>query len=78
MRFLKYIELHNYLNIKQARLNDLKDLNIIIGPSNCGKTSLLKAVNLLSRTAFERVAPAYSGCKTCMNLFDGYGLFENE
>lgn len=77
MHFLKYIELQNFLNIKSARLNGLRDLNIIIGPNNCGKTSLLKAVNLLSRTDFARVAPAFSSCEICKKLFDTVKDFQN-
>ena len=73
MHFLKYIELHNYLNLKHAKLKDLKDLNIIIGPNNCGKTSLLKAVNLLNRIDFGRYSPTFS-CKICEDSFNQYGI----
>jgi len=72
MHLLKSIELENYLNIKHAKLEDFKDLNVIIGPNNCGKTSLLRAVNLLSRIDFERFAAAYT-CKICQQMFDKYG-----
>jgi AAA15 family ATPase/GTPase len=68
MHFLKYIELNNYLNLKHAKLKGLKDLNIIIGPNNCGKTSLLKAVNLLSRISFGRHDP-FSSCSFCGSAF---------
>ena len=63
--------MHNYLNLKHAKLKDLKDLNIIIGPNNCGKTSLLRAVNLLSRTEFGRFSPAFS-CRICKQTFNKY------
>ena len=72
MHLLKSIELENYLNIKHAKLEDLKDLNIIIGPNNCGKTSLLRAVNLLSRAQFDRRAPTHD-CKICEQAFQKYG-----
>ena len=68
MRFIKDVHLHNYLNIKHAKLEGLKDLNIIIGPNNCGKTSLLRAVDLLSRIEFSRTSPSY-GCPICENVF---------
>ena len=68
MRFLKYVHLHNYLNLKHAKLEGLKDLNIIIGPNNCGKTSILRALNLLDRISFGRMAPSYP-CKICESVF---------
>jgi len=72
MHLLKSIELENYLNIKHAKLEDFKDLNIIIGPNNCGKTSLLRAVNLLSRIDFGKFGTAYA-CKICQQMFNKYG-----
>lgn len=68
MHFLKYIKLNNYLNLKHATLEGLKDLNIIIGPNNCGKTSLLKAVDKLSNIDFARYSPSFI-CSTCTNCF---------
>jgi len=64
MRFLKYIKLNNYINLKHAELKGLKDLNIIIGPNNCGKTSFLSAVNLLGRLEFGKHGQNFS-CGTC-------------
>jgi len=69
MRFIKSIELDNYLNIKHAKLDNLKDLNIIIGPNNCGKTSILRLVELLSRISFGRYGQiACDICKNCMRF----------
>jgi AAA15 family ATPase/GTPase len=72
MHLLKSIELENYLSIKHAKLEDLKDLNIIIGPNNCGKTSLLRAINLLSRIEFARTARAFH-CDMCETVFNNDG-----
>lgn len=47
---LDKISVKNYANIITLRLRDLGDLNIIIGPNNCGKTNLLRAIHKL-RTA---------------------------
>jgi len=65
MRFLKYVKLNNYLNLKHAKLNGLRDLNIIIGPNNCGKTSLLKAVDLLGRI---KLGGGPYGCTICRSV----------
>lgn len=44
MIFLEELEIENFKNIKRARLDKLKDLNIIIGPNNCGKTNILDLI----------------------------------
>jgi AAA15 family ATPase/GTPase len=51
------------MNLKKAELNNLMDLNIIIGPNNCGKTSILKGINLLQRPVFGRYGPWH--CEQC-------------
>lgn len=56
------------MNLKHASLKDLGDFNIIIGPNNCGKTSLLKAINRLREMKVGRYGPAYS-CKVCDEAF---------
>jgi DNA replication and repair protein RecF len=37
-------------NIKQAQMNDLSNINIILGQNGSGKTSVLEAINLLGLT----------------------------
>lgn len=64
MIILKGIEIENYMNIKHVNLNNLRDFNILIGPNNCGKTSLLKAVNVLSAIDFGR-GYGYPHCPKC-------------
>ena len=72
---LKYIELKNYLNLEHARLKDLGDLNIIIGPNNCGKTSVLRGISLLLRINFGRYSPAFPYCKLCEESWDSIKSF---
>lgn len=44
---LKTIELHRYRGFQSYRLNDLTHVNLLVGKNNCGKTSILEAVDLL-------------------------------
>jgi len=46
MRIINGIALENY-RMKNACLNDLRDLNILIGPNNCGKSSILELIGRL-------------------------------
>ena len=72
MIILKEIEIENYKNIKYANLCGLRDLNILIGPNNCGKTSLLNAINVLSELEFGSglIYPHCSKCDKACRLSD--------
>lgn len=48
MIIVKALEVHNYKAVKEAYIRDIRDLNIFIGPNNCGKTSILDTLKLVS------------------------------
>jgi len=45
------------------------DLNVIIGPNNCGKTSILRAIDLLQRIRFDRHNDPFD-CKLCAPIYN--------
>jgi len=45
MILLKELKLKRFRNISGIALEDLRDLNILIGPNNCGKTNILEFLN---------------------------------
>jgi len=54
---LQRIQIRNYGNLKDVTLKGLANLNILIGPTNCGKTHILKAIeklNFISETRSVR------------------------
>jgi len=53
MIILKNITIKNYRNLEKVILSDCKDFNILIGPSNCGKTNILCAINILKRVNLD-------------------------
>jgi len=57
MRILKGLELINFRNIKNSKLEDFKDLNIFIGPNNSGKTNILISIDHLNRLSFSYPLP---------------------
>ena len=73
MIIFREIEIKNYRNIKHAELNGLRDLNIIIGPNNCGKTNILELVNQLSNLSCGG-AYGYSFCPKCNEIPDIEGI----
>jgi len=68
VHLLKQITFNNFRNLKHANLKGLGDLNVIIGPNNCGKTSLLRGIELLRKISLEREPPAVA-CEKCMTAF---------
>ncbi|QTA81968.1 AAA family ATPase domain-containing protein [Desulfonema limicola] len=46
--FFKHIEIHNFRGIESLKINNIKQVNLITGKNNCGKTSVLEAVFLLT------------------------------
>jgi AAA15 family ATPase/GTPase len=64
MVIFREIEIKNYRNIKHAELKQLRDLNIIIGPNNCGKTNLLEFIHSLKKLELGGEYP----CPECEDL----------
>ena len=44
---IKTLKLHRYLGFESYQLTDLARVNLVVGKNNCGKTSILEAVELL-------------------------------
>ncbi len=66
MIIIKSLEIENYRNIKHVKLSDLKDLNILIGPNNCGKTNILELINSLCKLG---ISHSYNYlCEECKKL----------
>jgi AAA15 family ATPase/GTPase len=62
MKILESMCLQNF-KMKKASLTEMKDFNVIIGPNNSGKTSLLRAIQLLSTLGREGASIACRSCK---------------
>lgn len=48
-RHISRLHIETFRGINNLELNDLGDVNILVGANNCGKTSVLEAAMLLSR-----------------------------
>lgn len=65
MPLIKGIELTKYRAVKHVKLDGCSRLNILVGPNNCGKTSILEAISGLSRLeTYNRYL-----CSTCQAFF---------
>ena len=47
MAFLKQLCIDQYRGIHKLKIEDLKQVNLVVGDNNCGKTSVLEALQLL-------------------------------
>lgn len=75
MIFLTDIEIKHFKNIEHTNLKDLSHINIFIGPNNCGKSNLLRAINKLALiTDSPDVIPS---CKTCNYIVNESNWFFN-
>ncbi len=45
---IRTLRLENYRSFEEYALRDLAKVNLLVGPNNCGKTSILEAVHLLA------------------------------
>lgn len=68
MIVFKRIEVQKYRNFKHVNLENLKDLNILIGPNNCGKTNILELLHSFKELNCETDRNYL--CKTCTKLSD--------
>jgi AAA15 family ATPase/GTPase len=57
----KSITIENFRGISHLELTDLKDFNLIVGRNNCGKTSVLEAMFLLSGMANPGLVASVNG-----------------
>lgn len=52
---IRKLTLENYRSFESYKLEDLARVNLLVGPNNCGKTSILEAVNFLAAQGDPRV-----------------------
>ena len=69
MILIKEIEIKGFRNLKHVTLRDLKDLNILIGPNNCGKTNVLELIAYFSKLDWKSVYE-YPFCQQCDKFRD--------
>ena len=62
MRIIEEILVENY-RMRNFHAADLKDVNIFIGPSNCGKSSILEIIELFNNFSLEQHDYECSECK---------------
>jgi energy-coupling factor transporter ATP-binding protein EcfA2 len=61
MKMLERLEIENYRNLKKFSLDNLGDLNILVGPNNSGKTGILQGIEKVLKT----IDMGIPKCETC-------------
>ncbi len=54
--FFKHIDINNFRGIESLIISDIKQVNLITGKNNCGKTSILEAIFLLTGMSNPQLA----------------------
>ena len=47
MAFINKLCIDGYRGIRQLKIGELKQVNLVVGDNNCGKTSVLEALQML-------------------------------
>ena len=47
MAYFRKLYIDRYRGIKALKIDELKGVNLVVGDNNCGKTSVLEAIQLL-------------------------------
>ena len=58
---IRTLRLENYRSFREHELRDLATVNLLVGPNNCGKTTILEAVHLLVSRGDPRVMTQVAG-----------------
>ena len=53
MRLIRSIEVERFRSLERVRLSDLSDVVALVGPNNCGKSNVLRALNLFFNDEVE-------------------------
>ena len=78
MAFMNKIYVKEYRGLKELTIEDLKTINLVVGDNNCGKTSVLEAIQLLRtsgslanvyKVARQRESLALQGANSIFDSF---------
>ncbi len=74
MNYLSYLNIRHFKGIENLELNDLSNVNIIVGENNSGKTSVLEAISLLQsqdsiKTMLKHISRSDSSYPSKFELF---------
>ena len=74
MNYLSYLNIRHFKGIENLELNDLSNVNIIVGENNSGKTSVLEAISLLQsqdsiKTMLKHISRSESSYPSKFELF---------
>ena len=76
MAMLNELSIECFRGIQNLTINELRRINIVVGDNNCGKTSVMEAIQLL-RTGWYLLPnkPIQSGTRIVLTYEDGWIQF---
>ena len=77
MAYFKKLYIERYRGIKALKIDDLKDVNLVVGDNNCGKTSVLEAIQLLRTSGNPANVYRVSRLRDSISAGNSNSLFDN-
>lgn len=77
MAFFRKIYIEQYRGIKALKIDELKSVNLIVGDNNCGKTSVLEAIQLLRTSGNLANIFKVSRLRESLSINNANSIFDN-
>jgi predicted ATPase len=72
------VNIDNFRGIKNLKIPDMKQVNLLVGRNNCGKTSILEAIWLLAGMSNSNLPVAVDNLRgLVVNTNEGFTIFNN-
>lgn len=77
MAFLRTVDVKTFRGINELLINDLGSINLIVGDNNCGKTSVLEAIELLRSSGNLANIYKIARQRESMSVFGTNSIYDN-
>ncbi len=77
MAYFKKLYVERYRGIKALKIDEIKNVNLIVGDNNCGKTSVLEAIQLLRTSGNLANVYRVSRLRDSISVANANSIFDN-
>ncbi|MCR4653737.1 MAG: AAA family ATPase [Eubacterium sp.] len=77
MAYLEKLQIDRFRGIKALKIHELKNVNLVVGDNNCGKTSVLEAIQLLRTSGSLANVYQVSRLRDSISVSNANSIFDN-